>query len=251
MMLRSQLQTAVSILYPPRCSGCGGFVQNDFALCATCWGETEFISGVQCNGCGCPLLGADGGGALDDEVLCDGCLASRPPWTRGRAAVVYGDRGRKLVLALKHGDRTDLARTMSIWMYRAAKELLSEKTLIVPVPLHRSRFLYRKYNQAALLAQGMAKHSGAECCPDALVRMHKTVTLDGKSHDERINILKTAILPCPKRGSILSGRRIVLVDDVLTSGATLTACTKACYDAGARNVDVVVLARVTRCITQL
>ncbi len=251
MTLRSQLQTAVSVLYPSRCSGCGGFVQEDFALCAACWAETEFINGVICNACGCPLPGAEAGKLGEDHMLCDGCLTSSPPWTRGRAAMVYGGRGRKLILGLKHGDRSDLARIMSLWMYRSAKGLLDDDALLVPVPLHWSRFLRRKYNQAALLAQGIAQHAGRECCPDALVRVNKTEMLDGKSHNERMNILDAAISSCPKRGFVLSGRRVVLVDDVMTSGATLTACTQACYSAGARNVDVAVLARVTHHITQL
>jgi len=241
MTLRARIQTAVSLVYPARCLNCGGLVESDFGLCSACWRETSFISGLVCECCGAPVPGEDDG----QQVQCDDCLEAPREWDRGRAAILYGGQGRRLVLALKHGDRTDLARPASAWMARAASDLLVEKPLLVPVPLHWTRLLRRRYNQSALLAQALAAREGCVCCPDALLRVTQTPMLEGRSRDERMMLLDDAIRPNPRMGARLSGRRVLLVDDVMTSGATLSACARACLEAGAAAVEVVVLARVT------
>ncbi len=241
MTLRARIQTAVSLVYPARCLNCGGLVDSDFGLCGGCWRETEFISGLTCDCCGAPLPGEDDG----QVVHCDACLTRPQDWDHGRAALVYGGQGRRLVLALKHGDRTDLARPASAWMARVAEPLLRGKPLVVPVPLHWSRLLRRRYNQSALLAQALAARTGCECCPDALIRSVATPMLEGRSREERARLLDYAIRPHPRMADRLEGRNVVLVDDVMTSGATLSACARACFSAGADAVSVVVLARVT------
>ncbi|WP_114961962.1 ComF family protein [Tritonibacter mobilis] len=241
MTLRARIQTAVSLVYPARCLNCGGLVESDFGLCSACWRDTTFISGLVCDCCGVPLPGeADG-----QSVHCDECLSSPRDWEQGRAAILYGGQGRRLVLALKHGDRTDLARPASGWMARAARDLLSRRPLLVPVPLHWTRLLRRRYNQSALLVQALAAREGCECCPDALMRVSKTPMLEGRSRAERMTLLADAIRPNPRMRERLTGRQVLLVDDVMTSGATLSACARACIDSGADGVSVVVLARVT------
>jgi len=240
-MLR-QIQTAVSLIYPPRCLGCGGLVESDFGLCGPCWRDTPFIGGTICEGCGMPLPGVDDGFRLD----CDDCMAHPRQWSQGRAALLYRDQARALILALKHGDRLDIARPAAAWMARAAKPLLKDAPLIVPVPLHWTRFLKRRYNQSAILAGELARQTGLGSCMDLLQRRRRTASLDGKSRQQRFVALDNAIGLNPRHKNAIKRRVILLVDDVMTSGATLTACTDVCLQAGAANVRVVVMARVVK-----
>src|SRR6056297_1237354 len=165
-MRASAFQTAVRLVYPPRCISCGGLVESDFGLCGPCWRDTPLISGLVCDACGTQLPGAAG----PQVDYCDDCLVTARPWSRGRSALRYHDNARRLVLALKHGDRQDLARPAAAWMARAAQPLLRPDTLIAPVPLHWLRMLSRRFNQAALLAQGVARETGLDWCPDLLIR---------------------------------------------------------------------------------
>lgn len=189
-----------------------------------------------------PLPGVDDGFRLD----CDDCMTHPRVWSQGRAALLYRDQARALVLALKHGDRGDIAKPAAGWMLRAAPALLGDDPLIAPVPLHWTRLLKRRYNQSALLARELAKQSGIECCVDLLLRRRRTETLDGKTRAQRFVALGDAIALNPRHVAMMRGRVILLVDDVMTSGATLTACSDACLKGGAREVRVVVLARVTK-----
>ena len=158
--------------------------------------------------------------------------------------MAYGDIGRRLVLGLKHGDRADIARAAGPWLARAAGPLCDADSLIVPVPLFRARLWRRRYNQSALLAQSLAHVTGADVLVDGLLRTRATPSLDGKSRSERSAILDGAIAANPRRD--VAGRRVILVDDVLTTGATLTASTLALQSAGAETVSVIVLARAAK-----
>lgn len=159
---------------------------------------------------------------------------------------MYEGRAKSLILSLKHGDRPELARPAALWMALAGRELIRPGMLIVPVPLHWSRLVKRRYNQSALLSQHLAAETGSEVCPDLLVRRKRTPVLDGKTAAQRAEILADVIAPHPRRRQQISGRDILLVDDVMTSGATLAACTQACRDAGANHISVLVLARVAK-----
>jgi ComF family protein len=165
------------------------------------------------------------------------------PWVQGRAALMYRDTGRKLVLALKHGDRQEMARPAGLWMANMMRAHVSEDTIVVPVPLHWSRLLKRRYNQSALLAKVVADKLNLAWCPDALVRVRRTASLGGLSHDARFKALDNAIRPHPKRGAMLKRRPVLLIDDVMTTGATLMACTRACMDVESGPVRVLTLAR--------
>ncbi|SMX32485.1 ComF family protein [Maliponia aquimaris] len=235
------MQTLVQLVYPPRCLGCGGLVETDFGLCGPCWRETPFISGLACDLCGVPLPGQS-----DRAELCDDCLTIARPWAHGRAALVYRDRGRRMVLALKHGDRHDIARPAARWIARAARDLRRDDLLLVPVPLHVTRHLKRRYNQAALLAEALAAELDCPWCPDALVRPTPTPPLEGHGREARFATLSGRITPRAGRRDLIAGRPVLIVDDVMTTGATLAAATEACLDAGATEVFVCVLARAAK-----
>lgn len=235
------MQSALSMLYPPQCLTCHGLVEDRFSLCGACWRGTPFITGLVCDLCGVSLVG-DGHG----DELCDDCMTIERPWQQGRAAVIYKDNARKIVLALKHGDRHDLARPAARWMVRAGAALLTDDPLIVPIPLHRFRLLRRRYNQSALLAGEIAREAGLTALPDALIRARRTETQDNKDLDARFKNVEAAITAHPKRGQTLHGRNVVLIDDVMTSGATFSAATGACFHAGAKKVCVLALARVAK-----
>lgn len=211
------------------------------SLCGPCWVDTRFVDGVVCDSCGAPLPGE-----ADTDIHCDDCMATARPWDHGRTALIYADTGRRLVLTMKHGDRPDLARAGALWMQRAAGDLIRAQTVLVPVPSHWLRLVKRRYNQAALLAHRLAALTGATCHPDALVRSKRTKVQDGMNASARFANLDQAIRPHPRRGALLLGQPVVLVDDVMTSGATLAAATEACRAAGASAVSVITLARVVK-----
>ena len=238
----AQLQTAVSLIYPPRCIPCGGLVESDFGLCATCWRDTEFLGESVCDACGIPVPP----GGTKEVIHCDSCMQAPPPWQQGRSALMYRDVGRRLVLALKHGDRQEIARPAAAWMSRRFRRLTGTDGLVIPVPLHWSRLLKRRYNQSALLAQSVAQQMQLDCCPDALLRDRRTPSLDGLNRSQRYATLADAIRPHPRRLHLLKGRSVLLIDDVLTTGATLSAATRACLDAGAAEVRVLTLARAPK-----
>lgn len=236
------LQAMLRLVYPPQCLGCDELVTSDFGLCGPCWRDTPFIAGLVCDACGIPLPGDDSG----SPVHCDDCLTLARPWAQGRAALLYKDNGRKMVLQLKHGDRLDLAKPAGAWLFRAAKPLLRPDTLIAPVPLHWLRLLRRRYNQSALLAASLARLAQLDHCPDLLVRPKRTPSQEGRDRHARFENMQDAIRVHPRRAARLQGRHVLLVDDVMTSGATLAVAADACLAAGAAQVCVLVLARVAK-----
>lgn len=238
----SGIQTGLNAIYPARCLTCGDVVDSDFGLCGPCWRDTSFIGGTICDACGVPLPGQSGG----DTLHCDACLAVPRPWVHGRAAVLYKDTGRKLVLSLKHGDRQEVAHPAGWWMSAAVKDIITDQTVIAPVPLHWQRMIKRRYNQSALLAKSLGVRTGLPCAMDLLQRTRHTPSLDGLGRVERLKAVQDAIRVHPRRRHRLIGRPVLLVDDVMTTGATLSAATLACLDAGSGPVCVVTLARVAK-----
>lgn len=217
-------------------------VDSDFGLCGTCWRDTPFIGGTVCDACGVPLQGESDG----TRIECDECMAAPRPWSQGRAALIYRDAARRIVLRLKHGDQSEVAQPAAKWLAQAGRSFLTSRTLIAPVPLHWSRLLKRKYNQSALLSGALGAETGLAQCPDLLVRRRKTESQEGKNSDQRFANLDGAIAVHPRRRHRIAGRPVVIVDDVMTSGATFAACAQACLEAGAADVSVLALARVAK-----
>ena len=233
--------SVVTPLLPPACPLCRTPVPQSGVLCPSCWPEVAFLNGNGCVQCGRPVLTVPG----DAAPVCDGCLALDPPWERGRAVFRYSEGGRRLVMALKHGDRVDTLPLLGQWMARAGEALVEEADMVVPVPLHWQRRLARKFNQAAGLAQATCRASGqtGKFAPSSLVRVHRTDSQGRKSRADRAENIAGAFRTGPEAARI-QGARVLLVDDVLTTGATLAECARTCLAAGARAVDVLVLALV-------
>lgn len=236
------MQSLIRAIYPPHCISCEALVASDFGLCAECWRDTPFITGLTCHKCGTALPGVPDEG----EVLCDDCLRIARPWQAGRAAMLYDGNARRLVLALKHGDRMDLARPAGQWLHRAARPMLLPDMVIVPIPLHWWRMIRRRYNQAALLSAALAREAALAHCPDALIRARNTGSQEGRDRDGRFANMQNAFRVHPRRSAALAGRPVLLVDDVMTSGATFAAAAETCLAAGASSVCILALTRVAK-----
>jgi ComF family protein len=232
----------LDLVLPPRCLACGGLVERQGRLCAGCWRALTFLTPPYCRLCGYPLPHA-----AAEAPLCGGCTLSPPAFDRARAALRYDDGARGLILAFKHADRTDSAPLFGRWLAQAGRDLLSDAELIAPVPLHRWRLLKRGYNQAAVLARALARETALALLPDLLQRCRATPSQQGLSAQGRLlNITPAAFRAHPWHRARLAGRKVVLVDDVLTTGATVAACAQVLRQAGAARVDVLTLARVVR-----
>ncbi|TVQ37231.1 MAG: ComF family protein [Geminicoccaceae bacterium] len=238
----ARLTTAVvDLVLPHKCAVCGTVLGHERGLCAGCWSELRFVVPPVCRSCGVPLPGA---GVA--SPICGLCAAEAPVIQRTRAALVYDGHSRRLIVGFKHYGRLSLRPLFVGWLQRAAGELLDEADLVVPVPLHRWRLLHRGFNQAVLLAHGIAPGPEPRFVPDVLVRHRPTVSQQSLSRRERrTNVTAAAFRVAPAWRSAVVGSRVLLVDDVLTTGATLDACARVLLAAGAGAVDAVCLARVT------
>jgi ComF family protein len=232
---------ALDVFYPPACLACRKATAAHRALCSQCWGEIRFIERPYCERLGTPFAqDLRAPGLISPEAMAD-----PPVFGRARAVVRYDDGpARRLVHRLKYNDRLELAGPLGAWMARAGVEVLSEADLIIPVPLHRLRLITRRFNQAAELAHSVSKASAVPVDTGVLVRVKQTPPQVGLSRAQRAGNVQGAFrVPEAAKPSIF-GRRVVLVDDVLTSGATANAAARALLRGGAKNVDVLVFARV-------
>jgi ComF family protein len=235
---RHAARLALDIALPTLCVACREPVTGE-GVCAACWAKLSFIAPPFCPRLGIPFVYDPGPGLLSMQAI-----AAPPAYQRARAAVRYDDVARTLVHALKYQDRTDLAPAMGRWMARAGQELLIEADALVPVPLHWRRGWSRRYNQSGALARVIQRQSGVPVSGDALRRVRSTQQQIGLSRSERETNVQGAFKVAAERRVEIQGRRIVLIDDVLTSGATIDACARALLRAKAAQVDVLVFARV-------
>lgn len=229
---------ALDIALPTLCVACREPVSGE-GVCGACWADLSFIAPPFCPRLGIPFVYDPGPDLMSMEAIAD-----PPAYRRARAAVRYDDVARTLVHALKYQDRTDLAPTMGRWMARAGQELLADADALVPVPLHWRRGWSRRYNQSGALAQAIANNSRITVARDALKRIKSTQQQIGLSRVERASNVQGAFAVPADKTQEVRGRRLVLVDDVLTSGATADACARALLRAKAKQVDVLVFARV-------
>jgi ComF family protein len=231
----------LGLLLPPHCVTCDAPVAGHGLFCAACFQRTSLLSEPLCRRCGVPFTSAGQGGAAS---LCPSCAADPPVFGQARAAFRYDDQGRRLVLPFKHGDRQEMAGILGRHMARAGVELLERAEALVPMPLHRLRLFKRRYNQAALLAFAVGRAANRPVIADALVRVRPTPPLEKKSAMERVEAVAGAFQVRPSRVAHLQGCRVLLIDDVMTSGASANACAAALLESGVAGVDVLVAARV-------
>ena len=234
----------IDAVLPPRCPVTGEMVDSQGMLAPSAWAQLSFISRPYCDFCGFPFEFAVPAGA--GENLCAACLADRPPFDAARAALFYNDASRDFILKFKHGDQTHFAVAMEPWLRGAGQDFWNRADAIMPVPLHRLRLLRRRYNQAALMAQGMGRAMNISYLPDSLLRIRPTPTQGHLKAKERAENVRRAFAVPPATRQTIEGKNIVLVDDVYTTGSTVKECTIALKEAGAASVYVLCLARVVR-----
>ena len=237
--LRRLGRAVVDGVLPPRCLACGTIVDEPDALCSSCWAGMTFFAPPWCAVCGLPFPHPMG-----EEAVCADCARQKPSWDRARAVMRYDKHSRHLVLALKHGDRTHVARALGRWMGRAGAELFEGADMIVPVPLHWTRLFTRRYNQAGLLAHAVRAAGGPPVMADWLVRRRRTPSQGRLGPVARVRNVRGAF--AVRRGCDVKGKRIVLVDDVLTTGATVEECARVLRRAGAAFIGVLTLLRAVR-----
>ncbi len=234
----------LGLLLPRRCLSCGATVESDGALCVECWSNVRFLAPPACACCFFPFEYDMG-----PEALCAACAARHPAYDRARAAFAYDESSRGPVLAFKHGDRLDAAPAFARLVIQAAGPLLAGNPLIVPVPLHRSRLMARRYNQAAELARAIGAQTDLPVSTDLLVRRRRTPSQGRFGPVQRRRNVRGAFGVRGRREGEVRGRTVLLIDDVLTTGATVEACARPLLRAGANAVDVLTLARVVRAVS--
>jgi ComF family protein len=240
-MLGIIARVTLNLLLPPHCPACTAPVTTQGTFCTPCFNSLTFITAPLCTACGLPFPSRALAGALH---LCPTCLDHTPPWREARAALLYDDAARALILPFKHADRQENAAILARQMARAGATLLQRANLLIPVPLHPTRLRRRGFNQAALLARTLSRLTRIPHAPDALRRIRDTPSLGKLSASDRAEAMDQAIRLRPEKTALVTNKTILLIDDVMTSGATAAACARTLLDAGAAHIDVLVAARV-------
>lgn len=227
---------ALNILLPPRCLGCESLVEQPGDLCAVCWGKIHFITPPFCAICGAPLPYES-----EEEITCGSCISNPPRYERAVSVFVYDDASSKLITRYKYHDQTHATFSYARWMVRAAGELAAKADCIAPVPLHPWRLFTRRYNQAALLAHAISRICQTPYEPQLLKRIKRTSPQTGLARKDRLKNVKRAFTVASNKN--IKGKSVLLVDDVMTTGATIQECSHVLKRAGAKQVFVATLAR--------
>ncbi|MGE0183733.1 MAG: ComF family protein [Parvularculaceae bacterium] len=231
----------LDVVTPPLCPVTGEAVSTPGFLSPAIWSGIQFIDDPVCDCCGAPFSHE-----IAEGAVCGFCAASPPDFDKARAAVVYDEASHGLIVSFKHADRTELTPLFAGWLKRAGAPLFGEGAILAPTPLHRGRLFSRRYNQAAMLAAALARATALQCEPMLLERIRATPPQKSLSPDARRRNVAGAFAVRVGKASIVSGAHVILVDDVLTTGATLSACARVLRKGGARRVDALVLARVLK-----
>ncbi len=229
----------LDFLLPPRCFSCGAGTDRQGSLCAACWGQLHFVTAPHCIRCGYPFEFDAGEGAL-----CAACLARPPAYHSARSVFRYDDGSKRLILGFKHGDRTDGTAAFALWLSRAGAGVLPGADFILPVPLHRWRLFKRRFNQSALIGKSLSRITGIPIDAFSLVRQRATESQGGLNRRQRHRNVRGAFAVRNQAARPFQGLKLILVDDVYTTGATAGACAKALLQAGAEEIHVLTLARV-------
>ena len=238
----SAARGVINAVLPPQCLACDALVATQGSLCSKCWIDAKFITAPQCCVCGVPYSFDPGA-----DVVCGACNRAPPVFDRARAVFRYDELGRRLVVGFKHGDRTHGAPTFGRWLSRAGAELIADADVVAPVPLHRLRLMRRRFNQSALLAQAICRNpvgQDLQFVPDLLLRRRHTPSQAGLNAVQRRRNVRNAFAINQRRTGQIKGKRILLVDDVFTTGATVSECARILNQAGATGVDILTMARV-------
>ena len=239
-LVQARLASLVDILVPPLCLACHTPMAGHDTLCPECWRQIDFIRPPLCHRLGLPLAYDAGAGTLSALAI-----AEPPVYGRARAVARYDGVMRHLIHDLKFRDRTDALNLFGRWLTEAGRELIEDADVLVPVPLHRLKLVRRRFNQAAMLAREVSRLTHRPTAPLALVRIRATASQLGLTRDQRLSNVKGAFAVPARHAAEIAGRRVLLVDDVVTTGSTVSAATAALLAAGARSVDVLALAMVT------
>ena len=236
----------LNILIPPQCVNCGDSVDSDYALCAVCWKEITFITEPFCETCGQPLEYATSD--KGNNTQCMVCQQYPPPYDRGRSLVIYNDAAKKLILRFKHGDATYLAPSFAAWMKTCENDFFREADYLIPVPLHWTRLLQRRYNQSALLAMAFLKviENKPVYGPYLLRRKRRTVSQGHKTVQQRHENVSQAFIVPTRYQDRLKDKGVILIDDVMTTGATLQECARTLKQAGCKKVFILTVARALK-----
>lgn len=239
--VRTLSQSCVNLILPPLCVVSGKVVERQGMIAPDAWWNLRFIGDPACSCCGIPF-----DYKIEEAMQCADCLARPPEYDRARAALVYDEGSKPVILGFKHADKTHNLRAFSPWLAQAGADLLQGADYVMPVPLHFWRLVRRRYNQAALLARDVGERSGVPCLTQALLRARPTKSQGHMRFAERRKNVSGAFMVDPAYAERLNGAHIVLVDDVYTTGATVNECARVLKKAGAARVDVLTIARVVK-----
>lgn len=233
----------IDAILPPRCAFTGNLVDSQGMIAPEAWAGLSFVTAPHCHNCGMPFEFAPSAG---EAMQCASCLTDPPEFAMARTALAYDDASRGFILGFKHGDQTESVVTMVPWLKAAGADFWERADMVVPVPLHRWRLLRRRYNQAALMGRAMAKAMGKGFIADGMMRTRATPSQGHLKADERKKNVSKAFAVNPKRAGAITGKSIVLIDDVYTTGSTVRECAKILLASGAKEVFVLTLARVIK-----